>query len=174
MVADTKVTDFFILNGTIFYARCIGDVGSYTSVLKKQQIDTPSTNQQLLTLSDCYRFRLLQADPTAVYYKNEPAHTIERRLLQDLSYVTTLANYSSGTEPAAMAVADGYVYWAAADSTIRRVSIYGGATELVVPSTDGEPNDLVIDDFYLWYGTTNGVFYIPRGLHGSLYARRAG
>ena len=162
VVADTKVTDFYLLNGTVFYARCEGDVGSFTSVLKKQQVDTPASNQQLLTLSDCYRFRLLQADPTAVYYNNEPARTVERRLLHDIGTVTVLASYSPGTAPTAMALADGFVYWTTVDDALRRVSIYGGAVEDVIPATPGEPNAISIDDFYIWFGTTSGVFRIDR------------
>ncbi|MEA3337551.1 MAG: IPT/TIG domain-containing protein [Chloroflexota bacterium] len=161
VVADDDVTDFFLLNGTIFYARCYGDVGSFTSELKRQLAD--GTVESLWTQSDCYRFRQLQADPTAVYYNDEPAQKIRRRMVQSPSVVFDLASYVSGTAPTAMALADGYVYWTTVDDAVRRVSIYGGTVQDVMYPTTGEPTSISVDDYFIWFGTTSGVYRIDRG-----------
>jgi hypothetical protein len=163
LIVNNQVEDFVLLNGHIFWTYCTGDLFNYTTYIKTQPINDPSCIQSLATLNGtkCVGISEMQADPVFRFYKNNSLGVIEKRAYQNFNSPSTLYNYSKVAVPNALALADDFIYWAKRDNAIKRISIYGGSVTTVA-TTDNEPVYISIDGANIWYGTSTGVYRMPR------------
>ncbi len=131
VIVDEYVNEYAITDGLLYWAyACYGGEFRAPGYLRRKPTHGgPTLTLQTTTALDCYTFWWLNADDSGVYYVNYETSSLDFRSTDDPTTATPLYTFSSATSDpiAQLELDDSYIYWAAENNNIYRLSKSGGS-----------------------------------------------